>query len=1086
MKLKNTLQLLFGFFMILSLITLATATTSNYVWWNDNGDETTANRIITQDETLNVSFWADSIENDFPLHLVYTLRYNDNFHKFIQVDENTIFNGSVNYYTDKYGSSILDSNDFDQPGNYTIKLSSWDETGTGCPAQIHFTVLETGQTNQAPIAIDDSFDIQKNSVNNELNVLSNDYDPEDDDFVIINVQDPAHGTVTFNNDFIYYTPDQDFVGENTFTYTIEDSHDAQTIGTVSVTVLDESINQAPELIQNIQSQVIVDGESFNSFNLYDYFNDTDDATLDFDFVGFSDLDVNIDSDGDVFVDYDSIDVPINNTGNFIATDNINDAVESNEVTFAVKEIQQNQAPIAIDDSFDIQKNSVNNELNVLSNDYDPEDDDFVIINVQVPAHGTVTFNNDFIYYTPNQDFVGIDGFVYVIKDSFQNTDYAFVTVNVTEQSQENQPPALVNIIPSQVIVDGESFNSFNLYDYFNDLDNTTLDFGVLNVDDLNYDINSNGDVYVTYDSNQVPVVDSVVFTASDGVNEPVESNLVTFTVNEYIESNLFIQNFTCLDRPIPQSGIQACQVQVRDENQNNINNALVKVFYENNSLIKTCTTNLNGYCPINFNVSNNVGTYDIYATAQKQGYDFDLSTAPHVTFDVRYRRYVLDNFYIHNSSANFGNPFAQTLNFYRGEGIYVEFLIRDLDAPNQPIVTELLDSELILYNDDSYGGLLDFNLMQFNSSNGVYWYSLSEIPLNDLYLGENLVIGFVMNEQNQTADSIANINIFNNLPVWGELPVISLEENEVFTINLEEFANDLEDDYYSKTLDFNIYNTEQDIINYEINNQYLSIEALNQGSLNLNLRATDHNGGFTQKELLVNVEPAQIPLNAYFEVKDRVKTNTETLFNASKSTGNITKYIWKFNSNAQITPNPENYYTFNIVGYYDITLIVYDSEGNSDSYTKTIEVDKASACYDGLDNDGDGYVDMNDPSCIETNGRSEHSLSTDIESGLSFGYIDVYAGNDYYAHPGEDVFANIKIRNPTEEEINDLRLSLTIADLGIKLKSSKFDLVDKSSKTITMNAVIPYFAWEEEYPVKISVANDDLIHSTYRFITVKN
>ncbi|MEM7668911.1 MAG: Ig-like domain-containing protein, partial [Pseudomonadota bacterium] len=89
--------------------------------------------------------------------------------------------------------------------------------------------------NQAPDAADDTAVVEQgDSV--RVKVLQNDSDPDGDTVTIVDVDDPANGTATLNNNgSITYTPDAGFSGEETFTYTVSDGTDTDT-ASVSVTV----------------------------------------------------------------------------------------------------------------------------------------------------------------------------------------------------------------------------------------------------------------------------------------------------------------------------------------------------------------------------------------------------------------------------------------------------------------------------------------------------------------------------------------------------------------------------------------------------------------------------------------------------------------------------------------------------------------------------------------------------------------------------------------------------------------------------------------------------------------------------------
>ena len=81
-----------------------------------------------------------------------------------------------------------------------------------------------------------------------ITVLSNDSDPNGDPLTITAVSDPANGTTVINPDgTITYTPDPDFNGIDSFTYTISDGNGGTATATVMVTVT--PVNDAPVAIE---------------------------------------------------------------------------------------------------------------------------------------------------------------------------------------------------------------------------------------------------------------------------------------------------------------------------------------------------------------------------------------------------------------------------------------------------------------------------------------------------------------------------------------------------------------------------------------------------------------------------------------------------------------------------------------------------------------------------------------------------------------------------------------------------------------------------------------------------------------------
>lgn len=98
-------------------------------------------------------------------------------------------------------------------------------------------------TNDAPTATNDSFIIQVNSINNELNVLINDSDIDGDALSISSVSAPDNsGTVVIGSpcatNTLCYTPAANSTGIETFTYTASDSSGASSTATVTISPTD--------------------------------------------------------------------------------------------------------------------------------------------------------------------------------------------------------------------------------------------------------------------------------------------------------------------------------------------------------------------------------------------------------------------------------------------------------------------------------------------------------------------------------------------------------------------------------------------------------------------------------------------------------------------------------------------------------------------------------------------------------------------------------------------------------------------------------------------------------------------------------
>ena len=125
--------------------------------------------------------------------------------------------------------------DFNGTDTFTYTISDGEFTDT---ATVTVTV---DPVNDAPVAEDDAATTDEDTAVT-VSVLANDSDVDGDTLSITGATNGSNGTVTFNSDDVTYTPNADFNGTDTFTYTISDG---EFTATATVTVTVDPVNDAP-------------------------------------------------------------------------------------------------------------------------------------------------------------------------------------------------------------------------------------------------------------------------------------------------------------------------------------------------------------------------------------------------------------------------------------------------------------------------------------------------------------------------------------------------------------------------------------------------------------------------------------------------------------------------------------------------------------------------------------------------------------------------------------------------------------------------------------------------------------------------
>ncbi|MCH2199474.1 MAG: Ig-like domain-containing protein [Flavobacteriales bacterium] len=295
--------------------------------------------------------------------------------------------------------------------------------------------------NMAPVAIDDIFTLYEGeSITAQL--TENDFDPEG---ILLLVSDnyateTAHGTIAISilGEFTYTPNDENWFGNDTFTYEICDNEGLCSQASVMLNVL--PVNDAP-VIAIVNGYTPVDGV-FDGQSLVM----NEDGTIDI-CITLED----IDGDGNVFqVENSSASHGVVSDG-FSTTDacfryepELNYHGEDFlEITWCddygacasalvqIDVLPINDAPVGVVDSGST-TDQIPLDIDVLNNDYDIDGDNLTVTSILDEGNGEVVMNPDgTITYIPELGFCGEDEITYVVCDDGSPELCENVTVTIT-------------------------------------------------------------------------------------------------------------------------------------------------------------------------------------------------------------------------------------------------------------------------------------------------------------------------------------------------------------------------------------------------------------------------------------------------------------------------------------------------------------------------------------------------------------------------------------------------------------------------------------------------------------------------------
>ena len=333
------------------------------------------------------------------------------------------------------------------------------ETST-IAATISITVNNTD--NDPPIAENKALSTEEETVTGTITLVAADPDDEDSTLVYTIASLPTDGTLKADGTAITavgdlsgaltYTPNTDFVGDDTFTFTAKDDEGAVS-NTATVTISVSNTNDPP--VSQDKALSTEEETVTGTITLVATDVDDDDTTLVYTIASLP-TDGTLKADGTAITAVGDLSGALTYTPNtdFVGDDTFtftakdDEGAVSNTATVTISVSNTNDPPVSQDKALSTEEETVTGTITLVATDVDDDDTTLVYTIASLPTDGTLKADGTAITavgdlsgaltYTPNTDFVGDDTFTFTAKDdegAVSNT--ATVTISV---SNTNDPP----------------------------------------------------------------------------------------------------------------------------------------------------------------------------------------------------------------------------------------------------------------------------------------------------------------------------------------------------------------------------------------------------------------------------------------------------------------------------------------------------------------------------------------------------------------------------------------------------------------------------------------------------------------------
>ncbi|WP_397402185.1 Ig-like domain-containing protein [Phenylobacterium sp.] len=292
-------------------------------------------------------------------------------------------------------------------------------------ASARVTVLVRSATNNAPVAVNDTFTVSDRVTAlvdgiNSLRPTANDYDADGDVLTITAKTNPTNGTATIvGANIIEYQPTTSYIGSDSLTYTISDGRGGTSTATINLTVANSPPVAGADSIAAPRTGSIAFDPRLND-------NDPNGDTITVS-APTTPARGSVALNGDQTITYTANSGAVGGDGFTYTLTDARGATATGAVTVS---ISPNSPPKANGDNITgVASTPVS--FDPRANDIDADGDKMTVVSVTTPGKGTATLNatGTSVTYTMSSGQSGSDSFTYTVTDDEGGASTATVAVN---------------------------------------------------------------------------------------------------------------------------------------------------------------------------------------------------------------------------------------------------------------------------------------------------------------------------------------------------------------------------------------------------------------------------------------------------------------------------------------------------------------------------------------------------------------------------------------------------------------------------------------------------------------------------------